>query len=282
MHKFGNSDVGFQAYRWTSTEGIAGLGDLPGGGFSSEARRVSGDGEVVVGRSTSEASVTGGVKRFEAFRWTGATGMTGLGDLPGGVFDSIATDASTDGSVIVGAGNSAQGREAFRWTQTDGMVGLGDLGGGVFESGASAVSGDGSVVVGTGVSESGGQAFRWSSTDGIVGLGVLEVGGSTRAFDVSGDGSVVVGLARSVAGEDTPFIWDSVNGLSDLMAILLTDFGLDVAALGWDLQSATGVSADGRTIVGQGRGPNGSEGWIVRLDGTDLPSTPVPEPSTLR
>lgn len=50
----------------------------------------------------------------EAFRWTSDGGMVGLGDLPGGRFDSFAIGVSADGSVIVGGGNIADGTEAFR------------------------------------------------------------------------------------------------------------------------------------------------------------------------
>ncbi len=63
-----------------------------------------------------------------------AASFTGLGDLPGGVFESFADGVSGDGSVVVGSGNSASGAEAFRWTSGGGMVGLGDLPGGFFFS----------------------------------------------------------------------------------------------------------------------------------------------------
>ena len=52
------------------------LGDLPGGLSLSDARGVSADGSVVVGTSVSASG-------FEAFRWTQAGGMVGLGFLPG-------------------------------------------------------------------------------------------------------------------------------------------------------------------------------------------------------
>src|SRR5690606_6293045 len=54
-----------------------GLGDLPGGSFWSEARGVSADGSTVIGFSLRENGQ-------EAFRWTEAGGMVGLGVLPGG------------------------------------------------------------------------------------------------------------------------------------------------------------------------------------------------------
>ena len=43
-----------------------------------------------------------------------------------------------------------------------------------------------------------------------------------------------------------------------------TDYGLEIE--GWTLPIATGVSADGLTIVGYGTNPRGdTEAWIVRL-----------------
>lgn len=47
-----------------------GLGELPGGGLSSSANDVSGDGSVVVGDSVAR-----GIFGFEAFRWTKQDGM---------------------------------------------------------------------------------------------------------------------------------------------------------------------------------------------------------------
>jgi probable HAF family extracellular repeat protein len=58
-----------------------GLGDLPGVVSLALATGVSADGSVVVGNSQS-------ANGLEAFRWTQATGMVGLGDLPGGDFRS--------------------------------------------------------------------------------------------------------------------------------------------------------------------------------------------------
>jgi len=119
---------------------MVGLGDLPGGSFSSIARDASADGNVVVGYGTSDSG-------SEAFRWTSSVGMVGLGDLPGS-FSSFANGVSADGNVVVGYGTSDSGSEAFRWTSDGGMVGLGDLPGGSFVSSANGVSADGNVVVG--------------------------------------------------------------------------------------------------------------------------------------
>src|SRR5262245_61306399 len=73
------------------------LGDLPGGAFDSLPNAVSGNGMVAVGASVSAASSP----LVEAFRWTTATGMVGLGFLPASN-SSRGTGVSADGSIVVG------------------------------------------------------------------------------------------------------------------------------------------------------------------------------------
>jgi len=198
---------------------------------------------------------------------------SGLGDFTGGDLDSEAYGASNDGSVVVGYGNSDSGYEAFRWTQAGGMVGLGVLAGGSLGSFASGVSGDGSVVVGQSHSASGWEAFRWTQAGGIVGLGDLD-GGSfdSAAWGVSGDGSVVVGYGSSDAGQEA-IIWDSGHGMRSLQLVLTGDYGLDLT--GWTLTRATGISADGTVIVGEGWHNGDSEAWQAII-----PPIVIPEPST--
>ncbi len=246
---------------------FVGLGDLPGGIFSSAGRGVSSDGTVAGAGQSASGS--------EAFRWTSGGGMVGLGDLPGGAFNSIASDVSSDGSVVVGNADSASGGEAFRWTSGGGMVGLGDLPGGVFSSEGFGMSSDGSVVVGSGISASGFEAFRWTSGGGMVGLGDLPGGiFSSTAFDVSSDGSVVVGNSDDATGSRA-MIWDSVNGIRDLNTVL-TNLGVDLT--GYTLTFAGGVSADGTKITGNALGPSGTEAFFadlstaqVAVGGTFLP-----------
>jgi probable HAF family extracellular repeat protein len=163
-----------------ATPRFQGLGDLPGGSFSSTATAISADGSVVVGYSYSGSG-------YQAFRWTSSGGMVGLGNLAGGS-ESLAYGVSADGSVIVGRGDS----QALRWTSGSGMVGLGDLAGGAFNSAAYGVSADGSVVVGGSRSALGYEACRWTSGSGMVGLGNLAGGSNSYAYGVSADGSVVV------------------------------------------------------------------------------------------
>ena len=202
--------------------------------------------------------------------------FTGLGDLAGGSFSSQASGVSSDGSVVVGRGESASGTEAFRWTQAGGMVGLGDLPGGVFFSSARGVSSDGSVVGGRGESASG-EAFRWTSGGGMVGLGDLAGGGfDSQAYGVSSDGSVVVGYGESASGFEA-FRWTQAGGMVNLKDFLITN---GVSGLtGWTLNRATGISGDGTTIVGYGRNPSGqNEAWRAVIASA---STSAPEPGTL-
>ncbi len=287
------SASGTEAFRLTSGGGMVGLGALAGGSFS-QARGVSADGSVVVGISDSS----------QAFQWKDGV-MTGLGFLPG-EFSSQAWNVSANGSVVVGSsgrgGNtvpvrwdngliaelggtgiafdvSADGAvvvgsvntpfsEAFRW-ENGVMTNLGFLPGRLF-SRALGVSADGSVVVGSSAGGlAGEEAFRWENGV-MVSLGSLGCPQcipsgqiSSEAHAVSADGSVVVG---SSFGE--PFIWDAAHGMRRLDDVF--GFGLDLS--GWTfccndfVGGSTTISADGLTIVGTGRNPNGEiEAWIAVL-----------------
>ncbi len=126
----------------------------------------------------------------------------GLGDLPGGLYESFARGVSADGSTAVGRSISAAGPQAFRWTAADGMAGLGDLSGGSFHSEAYGVSDDGTVVVGWSVSSLGVEAFEWRLGVGLTGLGSLQAGPGFRseAYAVTGDGSQVFGRSNHSTG----------------------------------------------------------------------------------
>ena len=159
---------------------MVGLGDLPGGPFTSQAIGISADGSTVVG---SSFSAPGG----QAFRWTSGGGMVGLGDLPGGIFLSSAWAVSADGSVVVGeSGGSTSGQEAFVWNSSRGMKSLREvlvnLAVGPVLSGwtltrAQAISDDGLTIVGFGNNPSG-QREAWiavipePSTSLLLGLGI--------------------------------------------------------------------------------------------------------------
>jgi len=252
------------AFRWTTAGGMVSLGDLPGGYIGSEALGVSADGSVVVGQGSSYGSWQ------DAFRWTAGGGMVGLGYLPGGSGLAGATAVSADGSVVAGFSNSSNGYEAFRWTQRDGMIGLGDLPGDGFGSYATGISADGSTIVGhSWPADDCDEAFLWTAASGMVGLGWLPGGvPMSHAYAVSGDGSIVVGVSSSSSGGQA-FIWDSANGMRSLTDVLVGQ-GADLT--GWKLGVPTGISANGRFIIGYGTSPDGhQEAWIAE----------IPEPATL-
>jgi len=212
------------------SQSFTGLGFLPGG-TQSAAVHASADGSVVVGSSGS----------YRAFLWTRAGGMVDLGMLPGAT-TAYSTDVSDDGSVVVGTVYATEGVRAFRWTSAGGMVSLGlPLDGGgdqqAYNTYGTAVSGDGAVVAG--FSDPVNDAFRWADAGGMLSLGTPGAGYSI-AYDSNSDGTVVVGEFTAGLG-DHAFRWTLQEGLQDLGTMP-----------GGTSSHATGVSADGSTVVGHG------------------------------
>jgi len=91
--------VASQAFRWTPTGGLQGLGFLRPNSAISWATGVSGDGTTVVG--TNRRGI-----QTEAFIWTTTGGMTALPQLPGSSA-SYAMAISADGSTVLGISGNA-------------------------------------------------------------------------------------------------------------------------------------------------------------------------------
>jgi probable HAF family extracellular repeat protein len=275
---------------------MAGLGDLAGGAFESEAWSTSADGLVVVGYSvaaigrqpfkwTPDEQMTGfggegiatdlsdtaavvvGFAPFsttvEGFRGAQGQPFLGLGDLPGGTFGSTALATSSNGDVVVGFSSGLFGDEAFRWLLGVGMIGIGDLPGGQYASVANGVSASGAVVVGRSASSSGFEAFRWTIFGGMVGLGDLQGGiFDSSALDISEDGDVVVGYGHSNEGQQAT-IWTPESGMIPFTAFL-SALGVDIGTR--TLERARRVSSDGLYVAGTGRNEDGDrEAWIAYL-----------------
>lgn len=193
--------------------------------------------------------------------------FTGVGDLPGGAYDSGAEAVSDDGSVVVGGSESAAGPQAYRWTAAGGIVGLGDLSGGAFASSASGVSANGGVIVGTGVvSNDESRGFRWTTGGGMVALNALLCflcDDYAYGNKVSANGLVAVGASNPNS--------------SSLQAVRWTGGGTSASGMGWlsgggDFSEATAASATGGVLVGVSDSSSGqrafrwtSSGGLVAL-----------------
>lgn len=219
-------------------EGLGGF--LPEEDSNSIAFAISGDGSAIVGSSYFEEGT-------EAFMWTEADGMVGLGHLPGGSFLSQAAGVSFDGSVVVGVSWIEGTIEAFRWTPDTGMEGLGFLLGGKPGSRAYDVSGNGQVIVGHGyeITDGASEAFRWTEASGrLESLGMFSGGYTSVAYGVSGDGSIIGGYGDNSAPcvMFEAFRWTEETGIQGLGH--LPGNACPKESVVW------AVSADGSTLVG--------------------------------
>jgi probable HAF family extracellular repeat protein len=263
-----NSVVAYRYANGTMTP----LGTLTNG-FTSQAFGVNTDGSVIVGQAD-------GASGLHAFRWVlggpgaatnGGGTMTDIGALNTGNTASVALGVSGDGNVVAGwsaldASNGAA--HAFRWTDSGGMVDIGSLGGNSF---ALAISSDSNVIVGAANVGAATHAFRYTTASNMVDLGTLD-GKNSIARAVNQDGSVIVGdngTAQWANGShlglsagDQAWRWTQGTGMQSVQG-LLTSAKVDMT--GWNLATATGVSADGRVIVGNGTNGGQSEGWIARI-----------------
>jgi hypothetical protein len=92
-------------------------------------------------------------------------------------------------------------------------------------------------------------------------LGRLPGHAMADGFAVSGDGSVIVGQSYAY----TPYVVRAVMWRADVGLVDLNDYlgaqGVDLT--GWTLKLASGVSADGRTILGNGDYNGQNRAWIV-------------------
>ncbi len=252
------------AFRWTAAGGMEQLLGSPESADASQALGVSHDGNTIVGWTASPNGE-------EAFIWDNGM-VTLLADFmpPDGFADSTATGVSADGSMVVGearydydeqTGNPLM--QAFRWDATSGLVPLGYLYDAMPTSGAFAVSADGRVVTG----ESGPRArglspepFRWTPETGMVSL---VPGGIGAGMSLSADGTFIVGVGTADPGG--AITWHSDRGVK-LLVGLMEEHDLELPE-GFLPVSPSGVSADGRTIVGMA----GKAGPTVQAYLIDLP-----------
>ncbi len=274
--------------------------DPPNGYMNLQLSDVSGDGMIFSGTSTHVSDRI----FFLASRYTAATGVVTLTDInsnPPGPWERDASSGdlmSRDGRVIAGVGRDSYDAYAMTWTHNgptrvatvpstfstavnaDGrFVGgtnlsvfapfLWDTVTGEFEhigpgnfsaATVGALSADGSIAVG------GSQGWRWDRALGFRYLprhadGSVPVG----ATCLSADNSIIAGggSAEGAGQRSVVFVWTEQRG-TVYLTTLLDEAG--VSHDGWVLLSLTGMSADGRHFVGEGRNPEGErESWYAFL-----------------
>ncbi len=233
----------------------------------ARANAISADGKVVAGRALHAIPEV----FFPAY-WPDPT--TGIKLSYEGKFtNGDALDLSADGSVMVGEITVETPERsyltAFQWTESEGIVPLSAGGGFSSSIHASAVSQDGKVIVGTMTNDIGlTQAYRWTQETGAVPLPDLPGGAvSGSASAVNGDGSAIVGVGAGESGTEA-FIWTASAGTRSLVDVFEGDYNLGAALQGWSLLYDFDISADGHTIIGTGKNPEGqTEAWRASLVG---------------
>lgn len=215
------------AARWTEN-GLTDLGELMPDTFPLIVTDISNDGSTIVGLSEPEA-----------FRWTEATGMVGLGFLPGFMDFSTAECVSGDGNVVGGQANIEfeDGYVAVYWDATGAITQIPSIipSASVADS-VTAMNDDGSILVGrnTGFDPPARELFLWNQDDGPREL--QDAMESTFGVDF---------LGWDLAGLPSPF-----NNEGDVFD----------------------MSNTGHELVGVTINPNNDQrwGWLIRLNHADL------------
>ena len=306
---------GIRAMRWVGspTVTLTNLNTLtPFTGFQySDAKAISDDGTKVVGVSYKTTNNNPSQTGLRAFLWNSASPfvMTDLGyivpsPLPTGgdllSFSSEANDISADGLHIIGTSSYLLQKSVVDTNPNDsyvppptfvssGSVGfvrqntslvqLSDLTGGAMAAAAYAISDNKTRIVGTGTSGSGAEGVIWSVGNPnpitVTSVGDLPGGDvNCQLLAVNSDGSRTAGRGTDDTGT-TAVIWTQALGLRKL-ATVMQDLG--IAPTGWSFREVTGMSSDGKVLVGNGTNPSGqNQAWVItNADSLFLSLPPLP------
>jgi probable HAF family extracellular repeat protein len=239
------------------------LGTL--GGLNSEARSISADGSVIVGRSgvlgssSSFDTTSGGA--YSAFLIAKDGKRIEIEGFIGGGNLSSANGVSGDGNLVVGAaylgGNTKYHPFLYNLSSNE-IIDLGVLrtkkdgtnvvvSSELLNSTATAISANGEVIVGRSEVSNGPvkyEAFQYVNGQ-MTSLGSLTAGGNSQARAVSADGSVIVGSADIISSSSKAFKYSN-----DVMT--------DLGNLGDSFSDAYAVSSDGSVIVGESKDSSGN------------------------
>ena len=222
------------------------------------------DGKVIVGLAWN------GCKIARAFRWTDATGMVNLGTLNGQ--STRANAVSGDGQVVVGWQEDVTGfRMAAKWVGGVEELIKGPTGGMIGEAHAANYSG--SLIVGANCTPdkptASPSAWTWTKDQGVQCFAVdaprwLTPRPYQAIMEVTSDDGRVIGGAYSFGLDSEALVW--IDGQVFFLKDYLRDNGVPDAFTGWvNTGFITGVTPDGRTLVGYGAGPTTFQGYIVVL-----------------
>jgi len=99
--------------------------------------------------------------------------------------------------------------------------------------------------------------YRWTAGGGIQQL-FANPGSYVSLFGTTSDGMIAIG-----AGFNGAYIWRNGLGFRNFITTLNSEFGISVGAQGQVFPF--GISADGRTIVGNGNNGTTAAGFVVTL-----------------
>jgi uncharacterized membrane protein len=249
-------------FRWGAGAGLREVLPIPDGAALA-AYAASGDLSTIVGTYVDSTLPAGDQL---GFLFTAAAGLQELTVPDGSTNGCGAFGVSADGTVLVGACYGSDNvLHVSRWRIQGTEVALDLLDTSANSTFGNAISGDGNVVVGYLLSGSVYHQLRLAGAGPPEDLGTLPAAQTSGAIATNLDGSVIVGSAEKTTYPITDFatVWDAQNGLR-AVGDALSAAGVDT--LGWTLTSAVAVSADGKTIVGNGANPDYQQRfWIARL-----------------
>lgn len=119
------------------------------------------------------------------------------------------------------------------------------------------VSADGNIALGSGTMNGIATSYRWTRANGLQQLQNAPGMRTTQPYGLSWSGGVAAGVVRAANGDQLACRWDELGNVT-----VLGD--LDGGSVRGQAQA---VSADGRVVVGIGRGANGAEALVWDQNG---------------